>query len=276
MNDTHARADQLPKVVTAVNEVRTDKPDSLLFHAGDVFSGTLYFNEFRGQADLAVYNLMNIDAFVYGNHEFDLGDSENGHESLANFVHQANFPFLGTNIDFSKDRFMKFVDTNKSLVENPKPGKSYNSIVKEIDGEKVGIFGLTTEDTANIASPVNVKFNNFLETAEEAVAEFEEAGIDKIIALTHLGFDSNPAVGNDLLLGQVEGIDVIVGGHSHTELDEPKVVTEDIEGNEKDPTVIVQAGQYSDYLGTVDVQFDENGVVVDFAGELLEVDCFDA
>src|SRR5699024_9729439 len=86
----------------------------------------------------------------------------------------------------------------------------------------------------------------------------------------------NPAGGNDLVLGQVEGVDIGVGGHSHTELKEPQVVTEDAEGNEKDPTVIVQAGKYSDYLGTVDVQYDNNGVVVGYAGELLEVDNYDA
>lgn len=275
MNDTHARADSLPKMVTAVNEFRTDNPDSLLLHGGDVFSGTLYFNEFKGQADLAMLNMMNLDAMVFGNHEFDLGDKEDGHESLAKFVQNAEFPLLGTNIDFSDDPFMQFFATNESLVRDAKGGKSYHSIVKEVNGEEIGIFGLTTEDTINIASPVNVTFSNFIETAEEAVAEFEEAGIDKVIALTHLGYDSDPSVGNDLLLGQVEGIDVIVGGHSHTALAEPSVVKEDAKGNEKNPTVIVQAGQYAEHLGTLDVEFDENGVVVSHAGELLEVESYE-
>lgn len=268
MNDTHAHVENYPKMLTAVNNFRSEKEDSLLFHAGDVFSGTLYFTEFQGQADLALMNLMGFDAMTYGNHEFDLGGKEGGHESLANFVEGANFPFLGTNVDFSGDPFMGPLDTNATLVENPDPGKSYNSIVKEVNGEKVGIFGLTTEDTANIANPVSVKFANYITTAEDAVAEFEAAGIDKIVAVTHIGYNSAPAVGNDLVLAEnVDGIDVIVGGHSHTTLEEPTL----IEKEGKASTVIVQTGQYADNLGTLTVEFDENGEVVSHEGELVPV-----
>ncbi|MEI3613733.1 bifunctional metallophosphatase/5'-nucleotidase [Pseudogracilibacillus sp. SO30301A] len=275
MNDTHAHLDTMPKMYSAIKEVRANKENNLLLHGGDVFSGTLYFNEFKGQADLALMNLMGFDAMVYGNHEFDLGFNEGGQESLSKFVQGANFPLLGTNIDFSGDKFMAGLVAGNTLVENAPGGKSYHSIVKNIDGEKVGIFGLTTEDTIDIASPMNVKFNNYMETAKEAVTLFEEAGINKIIAVTHLGYDSNPAVGNDLLLGKVDGIDVIVGGHSHTALPEPTVVTADANGNEKDPTVIVQAGQYAENLGTLDVTFDENGVITEHAGKLIEVENYE-
>ncbi|MBP1970496.1 2',3'-cyclic-nucleotide 2'-phosphodiesterase (5'-nucleotidase family)/predicted extracellular nuclease [Virgibacillus natechei] len=279
MNDTHARVEPLPKMVTAIKEFREDKPDSLLLHAGDVFSGTLYFNEFKGQADLELLNLMDLDAMVFGNHEFDLGDEEGGHESLSEFVKNANFPFLGTNIDFSQDPFMSGLETNQSLVDDPENGEIYDSIIKEIDGEQVGIFGLDTEDTANIASPAEVTFDDFIETAEQAVQDFEDEGIDKIIALTHIGFDSAPEVGNDLRLAEaVDGIDVIVGGHSHSVLEEPvhipEVVTEDANGEATDPTIIVQAGEYAEYLGTLDVTFNANGVITAYEGELLEVDGF--
>src|SRR5699024_706304 len=94
MNDTHARVENYSKLLTAVNEFRGVNPNSLLFHAGDVFSGTLYFNEFRGEADLALMKLMGIDAMVFVNHEFDLGASPEGHQALADFVTEANFPFL--------------------------------------------------------------------------------------------------------------------------------------------------------------------------------------
>src|SRR5690625_7058217 len=100
MNDTHSRVDNYPNLITAIKDFRSNHENSLLFHAGDVFSGTLYFNEFQGQADLALMNLMNIDAMVFGNHEFDLGNSQNGHQALADFVSGAEFPLLGTNIDF--------------------------------------------------------------------------------------------------------------------------------------------------------------------------------
>lgn len=274
MNDTHAHVDRLPSMVTAINENRKD--NSLVLHAGDVFSGTLYFTEFNGKADLALLNLMNIDAMTFGNHEFDLGSPENGHQSLSNFVSGANFPFLGANIDFSGDPFMSSLETNQHVIGSPQDGMVYNSIVKEIDGEQVGIFGLTTEDTANIASPADVVFHDFKESAEEAVENFEEAGIDKVVALTHIGFNSAPRVGNDLrLASEVDGIDVIVGGHSHTALEAPQVVETDVNGEEKDPTVIVQAGANAEYLGTVDVTFDDHGVITDYEGELLSLDNYE-
>src|SRR5699024_962169 len=168
---------------------------------------------------------------------------------LAKFVEGAHFPLLSTNIDFSNDPSMRVLVSPEQVVENPQGGTSYQHIVKEVDGEKIGIFGLTTEDTMDISSPVHVVFNNYQEVAEEAVQLFEQQDIDKIIAVTHMGYDSNPAVGNDLLLAQIEGIDVIVGGHSHTKLEQPVVVEQDANGQEKDPTVIVQAGQYAECLG---------------------------
>ncbi len=92
-------------------------------------------------------------------------------------------------------------------------------------------------------------------------------GVNKIVAITHIGYDDNPAVDNDLnLAAQVEGIDVIVGGHSHTQLDKPVVV--DADGT---PTIIVQAYQYNEFLGTLDVEFDNNGVVVKHAGQLIKI-----
>src|SRR5699024_11945577 len=133
---------------------------------------------------------------------------------------------------------------------------------------KIRVFGLTTEDTIDIASPVAVAFNDYLESAANAVQEFEEAGIDKIVALTHLGYDSSPKVGNDLLLAEhVQVIDIIVGGHSHTKVTPPKLVNEETEN----PTVIVQAGQYGENLGTLNVTFDEEGKITDHSGELLEI-----
>ena len=271
MNDTHAHADLMPNMVTAIKEVRAADPNALLFNAGDVFSGTLYFNQFKGKADLALLNMMDIDAMIFGNHEFDLGSGENGHKSLSEFVSQANFPFLSANVDFSGDAYMANI-ANNSYTESPEDGIVYNGMVKEVNGEKVGIFGLTTEDTANISSPVNVKFQNYIEKANEAVAAFESKGINKIIAVTHIGYDSNPEMGNDLQLAKyVDGIDVIVGGHSHTQLNEPVVITADEAGAAKDPTVIVQAYQYTQLLGELKVEFDDNGVVVGQAGQLIDV-----
>ncbi|MCM3364923.1 5'-nucleotidase C-terminal domain-containing protein [Niallia sp. MER TA 168] len=271
MNDTHAHADLLPNMMTAIKEVRTEDPEALLFNAGDVFSGTLYFNEYHGKADLALLNMMDLDAMVFGNHEFDLGSSENGHKSLSEFVSAAKFPLLGTNVDFSSDAFMNKLVKNE-FTDSPEDGKVFDGMVKEVNGEKIGIFGLTTEDTANISSPVNVKFLNYIKEAERAVQAFEEMGINKIVAVTHLGYDSNPDFGNDLQLATyVDGIDIVVGGHSHTQLSEPVVINKDEKGTEKEPTVVVQAYQYSQLLGKLQVEFDGNGVVNGQAGQLIDV-----
>ncbi|WP_338449573.1 5'-nucleotidase C-terminal domain-containing protein [Niallia oryzisoli] len=270
-NDTHANVDKVAKKVTAIKEVRAEKPDALLIDAGDVFSGTLYFNEFHGQADLEFMNYVGYDVMTFGNHEFDLGSTPEGHKGLADFISGASFPFVSANIDFTGDSDLAGLFKNE-ITDKPEEGTIYNGIIKEVEGEKVGIFGLTTEETVDLSSPGSVQFENYIEEAENTVAAFEAEGVNKIVAVTHLGFDDNPEKDNDQLLAEyVDGIDVIVGGHSHTKLDEPVVVAEDENGAAKDPTVIVQAYQYNDYLGTLDVEFDENGRVVGQAGELIKI-----
>lgn len=270
-NDTHANLTNIARKVTAVKEVRAKKPNALLVDAGDVFSGSLYFNEFKGQADLAFMNLMGYDVMTFGNHEFDLGSSSEGHQALVDFIKGAQFPFVSANVDFSKDN--KFTGLFSDLISSdPKNGKIYNGIIKEINGEKVGIFGLTTAETKDISSPGSIAFENYIEEAEKAVKAFEDKGVNKIIALTHIGYDDNPAYDNDLMLAKsVAGIDVIVGGHSHTQLDKPVVVDKNLGGQAKDKTIIVQAYQYNDYLGTLDVTFNPQGVVIAHNGALLKV-----
>lgn len=270
-NDTHAHLDNIAKKVTAIKEIRAAKPHSLLIDAGDVFSGTLYFNEFKGQADLQFMNLMKYDVMTFGNHEFDLGSSPEGHKALADFIKGAQFPFVSSNVDFSKDDHFKglFSDLVSS---KPEDGKIYNGIIKEVDGEKIGFFGLTTAETKDISSPEKVEFKDYLDTAQKAVKAFEKQGVNKIVAITHIGYDDNPAYDNDLLLAsKVKGIDVIIGGHSHTQLDQPVVIDKDEKGKKKDPTVIVQAYQYNEYLGTLDVEFDRKGKIVGQAGQLIKI-----
>lgn len=265
-NDTHASLDGIAKTVTAVKEVRAQKPDALLLNAGDVFSGTLYFNEFHGKADLDFMNLMKYDAMTFGNHEFDLGSSSEGHKALADFIVGANFPFVSANVNFKADE--KFQGLFSDLVSSePENGKIYNGIVKEINGERVGIFGLTTAETADISSPGKITFEDYKKEAEKAVKAFENMGIDKIVAITHIGYDDNAAVDNDLLLAaEVEGIDVIVGGHTHTALNKPVIVSKD-----ETPTIIVQTGANNSNLGVLDVEFDDKGVVVKHEGQLIAI-----
>jgi 2',3'-cyclic-nucleotide 2'-phosphodiesterase (5'-nucleotidase family)/DNA/RNA endonuclease YhcR with UshA esterase domain len=265
-NDTHGNVQSIAKRVTAIKQVRESKPNSLLLDAGDVFSGTLYFNEFKGQADLEFMNLVGYDAMTFGNHEFDLGASAEGHQALSDFVKNAQFPFVSANVNFSKDALFTGLYNGGTIAEEIQSGQIFDGIIKDVNGEKIGIFGLTTEETVEISSPGQVEFSDYIAEAQRMVQAFEAKGVNKIIALTHLGYDDNVQFDNDLELAkQVEGIDVIVGGHTHTKLTAPVVVQD----GKVEPTVIVQAGQYSEALGTLDVTFDANGKVIDQLGNLI-------
>lgn len=271
-NDLHGRTDQYPHLMTTLNEARDTYGEGLLLDAGDIFSGTLYFNEFLGQDALTFMNLMGYDAFVPGNHEFDLGDPEEGHQALAAFFEGAAFPIVGANLDFTAaPEFAELL--GESLSANAQAGHLYDGIIVEHNGEQIGIFGLSTQDSETISSPGQVSISDYRQAAEAMVAGFEAQGVNKIIALTHLGYDSDPSVGNDLLLAQhVEGIDVVIGGHSHTQVAPPTLVTENHSGEPKAPTVVGQAGEYGQHLGVMQVTFDTDGVVQDVSGELLAAD----
>lgn len=262
VNDTHARVDKFPRLKTAVDTLRAESENHLLLHAGDVFSGTLYFTIFEGLADLEMMNAIGFDAMTFGNHEFDKGP-----ETLEKFVKDAQFPFVSANIDFSKDPILnKYFHTTIVEAGEGDNGKIYPAIVKNINGELVGIFGLTTEDTPSIASPgEHITFLDAKQAAEETVQRLEDLGINKIIALSHLGYTVEHQ-----LAQEVDGIDVLVGGHSHTELPEGVLVEKD------EPTVIVQSGENLINLGKVQVTFDENGVVQDYEATLLPLENYEA
>ncbi|WP_080831995.1 S-layer homology domain-containing protein [Cohnella massiliensis] len=257
-NDTHAHLDTAPKRVTAAKQARTE--NTILVDAGDVFSGTLYFNQFNGLADVWFMNLMGYDAMTFGNHEFDKGPG-----ALADFIEAANFPFVSSNIDFSANAEVGGLFKGEIGAASV-TGAVYSSIVKEVGGERIGIFGLTTPDTVSLSSPGDtIVFEDYKASAETAVAKLKEAGVDKIVVLSHLGYTED-----EKLARQVSGIDVIVGGHSHTKLEEPVVYNADGE-----PTLIVQTGEYGDNLGQLDVTFDERGVLKAWSGKLLAVDGYE-
>ena len=259
-NDTHANLDNAPKRATLIKQLRAENPNNLLLDAGDVFSGSLYFNTFQGQADLELMNYMEYDVMTFGNHEFDLGSNEEGHQALAEFVGGADFPMLGANIDFSGDTNMSPLVADEAFTKTAANGQIYSGVVKEVNGEEVGIFGLTTAETKDISSPNDVVFTDYIGAANEAVEWFEGQDVNKIVALTHIGYDDNAAVDNDRTLAtEVDGIDIIVGGHTHDKLEEPVEV---------ENTVIVQANEYGKFLGQLDVSFDEAGNVTEFAGQL--------
>lgn len=262
-NDTHANLDttsspnHILRRVTAIKEAKASATNPILVDAGDVFSGTLYFNKYLGQADLEFMNLVGYDAMTFGNHEFDKNS-----QVLSEFIGNADFPFVSSNVNFSNDAILR--EMFKNEIGSPALSKTiYPAIIMEMDGEQVGLIGLTTEDTANIASPGDVTFEDAVTKAAEAVAMLKARNINKIIALSHLGYEVDVE-----LAKAVEGIDIIVGGHSHTKLDEAVVDNTDPDA----PKLIVQTGEKGQFLGRLEVLFDDEGVLIDWDEELISID----
>ena len=265
-NDTHANLDtvsspdHIARRVTAIKEAKANAVNPLLVDAGDVFSGTLYFNQYLGLADLEFMNLVQYDAMTFGNHEFDKGS-----EVLNDFIEHAEFPFVSSNVNFSADALLTQKFKNE-VTRDAKDATIYPAIIMEVDGEQVGLIGLTTEDTANIASPGDVTFENAVQKAKDTVAMLQKEGINKIVVLSHLGYDVDVN-----LAKEVEGIDIIVGGHSHTKLDEAVVDRSDSE-----PKLIVQTGEKGQFLGQLEVVFDDEGVLQEWNSQLISVDAKDS
>lgn len=259
-NDTHAHLDNVARRITAIEQVRATKDNSILLDAGDVFSGTLYFTQYLGQADVEFMNMMKYDAMVPGNHEFDKGPSV-----FANFIKKAEFPIVSANINYSNDATIS--NLYKDEIGDPGfAGSIYPATILEVNGEKVGVFGLTTEDTTILANPgKDIEFENYLEKAEKTVEMLEGKGINKVVALTHIGYNYDK-----VLAEKVDGIDVIVGGHSHTLLEEPTVYNEKTE-----PTIILSAQEYSYFLGNADVTFDKDGILKSWDQNLVDLDAQD-
>ncbi len=237
------------RLATLVQEAREAVPHSLLLDAGDQFQGTLLFSVGGVGVVADVMNALGYDAMALGNHEFDLGPA-----ALGQFIDAASFPVLSANVDASADLALD--------------GKIRPFDVFLFGGEIVGVFGLTTESAATASSPgENVTFETAARRAQSIVAMLERQGINKIIAVTHLGF------ARDVELAEaVDGIDVIVGGHSHTTLGSgnlayPTTVT----SSAGEMVVVVTAGEWGESLGRLDVVFDAAGVVIEAEGGPIPV-----
>ncbi|MDE1515383.1 MAG: bifunctional metallophosphatase/5'-nucleotidase [Vibrio sp.] len=259
------------RIATRVAQLRDDaqrmQRGFLFLHAGDCFQGTLYFSLFKGQANADMLNALNLDAMVVGNHELDLGN-----QPVAEFAQQIQFPLLAGNWDLSQERANKA----PSLANNPKI-YSYDAqqgharwIEKSVNGENIAIFGLSIDKMADIANPdPDTPFVNALATAKATVAAIHQQGINKIILLSHLGYDGDIA-----LAEQVDGISVIVGGHSHVlqgDFSALGIASQDHYGRRVNQTYIVQAGFYALMLGHCQIDFAADGQVTRFTGrnELL-------
>ncbi|MBN2693092.1 5'-nucleotidase C-terminal domain-containing protein [bacterium] len=249
------------KIAAKIKSLKESNRNFMFLHAGDVFQGTLYFIKYEGMADLTLLNDMGLDAMVLGNHEFDRTS-----ELLANFITGASFEVLSSNIDATNDTFLN--------------GKIAPYFVKDFNGQKVGIIGVTLEDTPTISSPADeLVFNSVKTSVQGAITELSNQGVNRIVVLSHQGYDLDKQ-----LAQEVEGIDLIIGGHTHTLLGdfgdlglttagEYPTVVESLAGKN---VYVVQAWAQSKVLGKIKLIFNADGDISQISGNpiLLASDIF--
>ena len=249
----------MARLSTLLQEVRTRSNNTLFLHAGDAVQGTLYFTKFHGKMEMTTLHALGCDAMVLGNHEFDRGPA-----GAAAIVGWARFPMLAANMDCAAEPVLK--------------GKTLPYVVKEVAGQKVGIVGIITPEVKVISNVgPNLGFAPASQTARRVIAQLQARGVDKIILLTHQGYDEDLA-----LAKEVAGIDVIVGGHSHTLLGDAQSMGRlglepqgayptRVNGPGGRPVYVVQAWQWGQVAGLLELSFDQEGVVTHAEGRALLV-----
>ena len=249
-NDTHARVKSVEKdgVVTGVGfdriaqykqDLLKENPNVLMLDAGDTLHGQPIATLSQGESIVKILNLMGIDAFTPGNHDFNYGFAR-----LQELEKMMNFPIVSANV------------MDKSGKEVFKP-----YVIKEMDGFKVGIFGLSTPETSYKTNPKNVETIDFTDTiaaAKKAVEALEKENVDVIIALSHLGLDQGDDT-SDKVAEAVDGIDLVIDGHSHTTLEEGRMVKN---------TLIASTGEYDKAFGIVTLKI-ANGEVTEKSAKLM-------
>lgn len=200
---------------------------------GDTFHGQTIATLVEGESIVTIMNAMQYDAMTAGNHDFNYGQ-----ERLLELAEMANFPVMGGNV--KKD--------GEPLLDE--------YIIKEVDGVKVGIFGLSTPETTYKTHPLNVIGLTFEDPAIQAqkMVDMLEGQVDVIVALGHLGVDESSTYTSEAVINSVDGIDVFIDGHSHTALEGGKMVGD---------TLLVQTGEYDKNLGIVNLMVKDGMVTAE-------------
>ncbi len=261
LNDTHSHLDAygpkdaalngtiggVAKAATYIGMTKMTEPNVLVLHAGDAFVGDLFFNKYFGIPELRMLSMLGVDAMTIGNHEFDFGP-----EYLQGFIEAAYFnpadpevvpaiPLISANLDF-----IAFPTLDPYIAP---------SVIKEIDGVKIGIFGLTVpgNPTTNSA-PVQI-LENVGDIAYAQVTALRTAGCQVVILLSHLGI-----YGDRQIAAGVPGIDMIIGGHDHLLFTEPEYVINAYTGLS---VPVCQVGSMYQNIGKMKFTVSESGVTID-------------
>ena len=264
-NDTHSQIDPLPendkqypgkggvaRRATLVKHVRKENPNTLMIDAGDVFQGTPYFNFFKGEVEYKSMSLIGYDVGTLGNHDFD-----NGVDALAAAMKFSNFDFVSSNYEVR----------GTSIESRVKP-----YVVRMIGDERIGVFGLGISPKGLI-TPDNFKgitYRDPVKAAQETVRTLrEKERCSLVVCASHLGYYATPKgdeLGDSQVAAQVDGIDFIASGHTHTFMTEPVIAKQPLGGN----TIIFQVAKSGIYVGRVDMKM-RAGKVIAAAGRLLDL-----
>ena len=251
-NDTHSRLEAFPMDggrnqglggvagrAQLINKIRAEEDHVLLLDAGDIFQGTPYFNIYKGEPEIKAMSVMKYDACTIGNHDFDAG-MENLATQLTN---HANFPMLVANYDF----------TRTPMENKTQPYKIFNK------GKlKIGVFGIGIEGRGLIPDSLfgETKYLDPIQKANETAGILKrDQSCDMIICLSHLGnlYKGSNKVSDETMAKETENIDLIIGGHSHTFLDNPIVY----KNRKGDDVIVNQVGFAGIILGRLDFEFSK-------------------
>jgi 5'-nucleotidase len=248
-NDVHSRIEPFPmdgsrnqglggfaRRASMVREIRNENENVLLFDAGDILQGTPYFNFYQGELEIKLMSEMGYDAAAIGNHDFDAGI-----ERLSQLAELATFPFISSNYNFSS-----------TIMDE----KSINNKVFDLNGIRVGVYGLGIELDGLVPDSLigDTVYKDPLEIAmqEEEMLKTQK-NCDLIICLSHLGFEYESHKISDIVIGKnTRYTDLIIGGHTHTFLSEPRLV----KNAESAGCRVFQAGWAGINLGRVDFYFN--------------------
>lgn len=270
---TRVRSGGFPALAAKFKALEAKNANVVKLHAGDAITGDLYYTLFKGEADAALMNHICFDAFALGNHEFDDGDA--GLARFLDFLGQGdcNTTILAANV-------IPEVGVSP-LAANSATDYFVPHKIFDLDDGKVGIIGLdiATKTKQSSSPDETTQFADELATARAQIAILQNQGIERIVLLTHYQYR------NDLALAKaLSGVDVIIGGDSHSLLGDfetlgrssegpyPTLVT----GADGQMVCVAHAWQYSQILGELLVNFSEDGTVKDCSGtpHMLVADSF--
>lgn len=213
--------------VALVKEERAREPELLLFDSGDFSQGSPYYSIFKGDVEIDLMNRMRYDAATIGNHEFDYGM-----ENMARLFRRANFPIVCANYDFTG---------------TPCEGLVKPYVIIKRKGVKIGVFGLAPELDGLVEknSCAGVRFLNPVEVANRVARELkEDKKCDLVVCLSHLGWSDEP-YGDKTMMAQTRNIDLVLGGHSHSYLENLEWV-QNLDGK---PIANDQNGKHAVWVG---------------------------